>query len=85
LVEKTPLSGAMVVSVASEEGGSDKRVSGEDWLRRGVEGFEFGVEGGRTRFARRKEKNAVNRLMISRVLDSLSYVRTRRRRPSGHL
>ena len=82
LVETTPSSAAMV---ATEEGVSGGRVCEEDGWRTGVEVFEFGVEGRRTRLARRKEKNAMNRLMISRVLDSLCYVRIRRRRSSVHL
>lgn len=46
------------VMVASEEGCSGGRVPGEEGSRRGVDVFEFSVDGGRTRFARRNEKKA---------------------------
>lgn len=62
LVETTPPSTlpstAMVAMVATEEGGSGGRDWEEDGWRRGVEVFEMGVEGWRTRLAWRKEKNA---------------------------
>jgi hypothetical protein len=45
--------------VAREEGWRGSRVCEEDGSRRGVELVESAVEGGRTRFARRKVKNAV--------------------------
>jgi hypothetical protein len=44
--------------VASEEGCNGGSVPEDDGSRRGVEVFEFSVEGGRTRFARKKEKKA---------------------------
>jgi hypothetical protein len=46
------------VMVAREEGWSGGRVPDEEGSRRGVEVLEFRVDGGRTRFARRKEKKA---------------------------
>jgi hypothetical protein len=51
-------SSALEVMVAREEGPSGGRVCDDEGSRRGVEVVEFSVEGGRTRFARRKEKNA---------------------------
>ena len=48
----------MDVMVAREEGVSGGRVWEDDGSRRGVEVFEFKVDGGSTRFARRKEKKA---------------------------
>jgi hypothetical protein len=45
--------------VASDEGCSGGSVPDEEGSRRGVDIFEFKVEGGRTRFARRNEKKAV--------------------------
>ena len=68
LVETTPPSTAMA---ETEEGVSGGRDCEEDGWRRGVEVFELDVECGRTRLAWRKEKNAVNRVMISRGFDSL--------------
>jgi len=44
------------VIVAREDRKSGGRVCGEEGSRRGVEVFEFSVEGGRTRFARKKLK-----------------------------
>lgn len=44
--------------VASEETRSSGRVCDDDGWRRGVDVVELSVEDGRTRFARRKEKNA---------------------------
>jgi hypothetical protein len=85
LVETIPPPALMAAMAPTGEGASGGSVCEEDGLRRGVEVFEFGVEGGRTRFACRNEKNAVNRPMVSRVLDSLCYVHTRQRRPSVHL
>lgn len=55
----TTSSSAFEVIVAREDGSSGGRVCEDEGSRRGVEVFEFSVEGGRTRFARRKEKNAV--------------------------
>ena len=52
-------SSALEVIVASKEGRSGGRVCEDEGSRRGVDVVEFSVEGGRTRFARRKEKNAV--------------------------
>lgn len=49
---------SIVVIVASEEGPSGGRVWEEEASRRGVDVVEFWVEDGRTRFARRKVKNA---------------------------
>jgi hypothetical protein len=56
-------SSVLEVMVASEEGWSGGRVWEDDGSRRGVDVFEFKVDGGRTRFARRKEKNAA-RLLV---------------------
>jgi hypothetical protein len=53
------------VIVAREDGKSGGRVCEEDGSRRGVEVFEFSVEGGKTRFARKKLKNAVGRLKLA--------------------
>ena len=49
------------VMVASDEGCRGGSVPDEEGSRRGVELVELRVEGGRTRFARRKEKNAGGR------------------------
>ncbi len=58
LVAEATSSSALEVMVAREEGESGGRVWEEEGSRSGVEVFELKVEG-RTRFARRKEKNAV--------------------------
>lgn len=47
-----------IVIAAREEGASGGRYSEEDASRRGVDVLELRVEAGRTRFARRKVKNA---------------------------
>jgi hypothetical protein len=44
---------------------SGGRVCEEEGSRRGVDVVEFSVEGGRTRFARRKEKKAAGRPMLA--------------------
>lgn len=54
----TTSSSALDVMVARLDARSGRRVCGDDGSRRGVEVVEFRVEGGRTRFARRKEKKA---------------------------
>jgi hypothetical protein len=54
-------SSAFELIVAREEGPRGGKVCEEEGSRRGVEVFEFSVDGGRTRFARRKEKKAVGR------------------------
>ena len=46
--------------MAREEGPRGGRVWEEEGSRRGVDVVEFWVEGGRTRLARRKVKNAVS-------------------------
>ncbi len=61
LVVGATSSSALEVMVASEEGKSGGRVCDEEGSRSGVEVFEFKVEEGRTRFARRKVKNATKR------------------------
>ncbi len=54
------------VIVAREDGKSSGRVCEEEGYRRGVEVFEFSVEGGsRTRFARKKLKKAVGKLELA--------------------
>ena len=56
---------SIVVMVAREEGPNGGRVWEEEGSRRGVDAIEFWFEEGRTRFARRKVKNAVVRVMVS--------------------
>jgi hypothetical protein len=53
------------VIVAREDRKSGGRVCGEEGSRRGVEVFEFSVEGGRTRFARKKLKKAEGRQKLA--------------------
>jgi hypothetical protein len=53
------------VIVAREDGKSGGRVCEDDGSRRGVEVFEFSVEDGKTRFARKKLKNAIGRHKFS--------------------
>jgi hypothetical protein len=53
------------VIVAREDGKSGGRVCEEEGSRRGVEVFEFSVEGGRTRFARKKLKKAEGRQKLA--------------------
>ena len=43
------------------------RVCEEEGSRRGVEVFEWRVEGGKTRFARRNEKNAGQKLVSAKA------------------
>jgi hypothetical protein len=52
-------SSGLEVIVASDEARSGGRLWDEEGFRRGVEVFELSVEEGRTRFARRNEKNAL--------------------------
>lgn len=54
----TGSSSGLEVMIASDDARSGGRVCEDDGERRGVEVFELSVEDGRTRFARRKEKNA---------------------------
>jgi hypothetical protein len=60
-VEGGGRSSEVEVMFAREEEGKARRgsVRGEEGSRRGVEVLEFKVEVGRTRFARRKVKNAM--------------------------
>jgi hypothetical protein len=60
----TTSSSALDVIVAREDGKSGGRLCEEEGCRSGVEIFEFSVEDGKTRFARRKLKNAVGRLKL---------------------
>ena len=62
-LEVTVSSSAWDVIVAREEGCNGGSVPEDDGSRRGVDVFEFSVDGGRTRFARRKEKKA-RRLLV---------------------
>jgi hypothetical protein len=50
--------------VARDDGVRGGRVCEEEGSSRGVEVVEFKVEGGRTRFARRKVKNAVQGRLV---------------------
>ena len=52
-------SSSIDVMFARKEGVSGGNVCEEEGSRRGVEVVELSVDGGRTRFARKKEKNAV--------------------------
>jgi hypothetical protein len=53
------------VIVAREDGKRGGRVCEEEGSRRGVDVFEFSVEGGRTRFARKKVKKAGGGLKLA--------------------
>jgi len=53
------------VIVARDEGKSGGSVCEEEGSRRGVEVFELSVEDGKTRFARKKLKNAVGKLKLA--------------------
>jgi hypothetical protein len=53
------------VIVARDDGKRGGRVCEEEGSRRGVDIFEFSVEGGKTRFARRKLKNAAGKLTLA--------------------
>jgi hypothetical protein len=54
--------------VARDDGVRGGRVCEEEGSSRGVEVVEFKVEGGRTRFARRKVKNAVQGRLVVGVI-----------------
>lgn len=69
------LSSSTDVMVAREDGWSGGRVREDEGSRRGVEMFEFRVEGGRTRFARRKEKNAINQILSFKVAQGIVYTK----------
>ena len=64
---RTTSSSALEVMVAREEGNKGGRVCEEDGSRSGVEVVEFRADCGRTRFARRKVKNAVGEWISNRT------------------
>jgi hypothetical protein len=61
----TTSSSTAELMVAREDGVRGGRVCEEEGSSRGVEEVEFKVEGGRTRFARRKVKNAVQERLVA--------------------
>jgi len=63
------------VIVAREEGSRGGSVWEEDASRIGVDVVEFSVDGGRTRFARKKEKKAAEQGMLAgdSITQSFAY------------
>lgn len=75
-------SSEMDVMVARVVGWSGGSVPDEEGSRKGVDVFEFSVEGGRTRFARRKKKKAGGWLAWSLSFERKGYTQSCILRPT---